>query len=241
MNIHLQQIIELAGIDKEIDSFEPRIAEVKANLDNELAKKAAIDEKIEALEAAINDEKIKRQKNELHLTELRDKLDQNSKKSGEVKSEREMKALQLEEDIAKEQIDFANEEIDRLEKVIDNKLEEIEAFKAEQVEIDNGIDAMQADVEAQVAEVNKERDVVFAKKDELVGKMNRKGLTFYEKIRRWAKNTTAVPLKKQACYGCHMKISDKVYAEVIKGEEIVTCPHCGRLLYIEEESEEAAS
>ena len=35
------------------------------------------------------------------------------------------------------------------------------------------------------------------------------------------------------------KINDKTYAEVIKAEEIVNCPHCGRILYKEDEEQEA--
>ena len=35
-----------------------------------------------------------------------------------------------------------------------------------------------------------------------------------------------------------IKINDKTYAEVIKSEEIVNCPHCGRILYKEPETEE---
>ena len=65
--------------------------------------------------------------------------------------------------------------------------------------------------------------------------MSQKILTFYEKIRKWAGNTTVVPVRKQACYGCFMRINDKTYADAIKGEEIITCPHCGRVLYIETE------
>jgi predicted nucleic acid-binding Zn-ribbon protein len=38
-----------------------------------------------------------------------------------------------------------------------------------------------------------------------------------------------------------MVISEKVYADVIKGEEIVTCPHCGRILYMEDTKEEASA
>jgi hypothetical protein len=53
------------------------------------------------------------------------------------------------------------------------------------------------------------------------------------------KDSAVVPVKKQACYGCHMKINDKTYAEVIKAEEIVNCPHCGRILYKEDEAQEA--
>ncbi len=33
-----------------------------------------------------------------------------------------------------------------------------------------------------------------------------------------------------------MKIYDKTYLSVVKGEEIVTCPHCG-ILYKEQEEQ----
>ena len=32
-------------------------------------------------------------------------------------------------------------------------------------------------------------------------------------------------------------INDKIYADVIKAEEITTCPHCGRILYMEAHEE----
>jgi predicted nucleic acid-binding Zn-ribbon protein len=34
-----------------------------------------------------------------------------------------------------------------------------------------------------------------------------------------------------------MRLNDHTYAEVIKGEEITTCPHCGRILYLEKQEE----
>ena len=83
----------------------------------------------------------------------------------------------------------------------------------------------------------KETKRVFVKKEKLISEMNQKGLAFYQKIRRWAKNTTVVPVEEQACMGCHMVISDKIYADVIKAEEITTCPHCGRILYMEAHEE----
>ena len=88
-------------------------------------------------------------------------------------------------------------------------------------------------------EINKERNVVYQERSELLEKFDNKILTFYEKIKRWAKDSAVVPVKKQACYGCFMKINDKTYAEVIKAEEIINCPHCGRILYKEDEAQEA--
>lgn len=233
MNKHLEQLIDLSLIDKEIDAFEPQIEEANLQYDALLATKNAVVNEIATLSNEIKEEQIKKQKNELHLAELSAKLEDNGRKSAEIKTEREMKSLQLEEEIAKEQVSFANEEIARLEKLIDHKKAKIEELEVKAGEIETNLTGVKADVDQKLAQIDEARKIVFAKKEILVGAMNQKGLSFYQKIRRWAKNTTAVPVRNQACMGCYMAISDKVYSEVIKGEEIVTCPHCGRLLYLE--------
>jgi len=235
MNKHLQQLVDLSKIDKDIDAFEPRIEEATHKYETVLATKDNLSEQIATLEEEIKNEQVKKQKNELHLAELTDKLSENAKKSAEIKTEREMKSLQLEEEIAKEQVNFANEEIARLEKVVETKQELIDKLQEEVAEAEAKTASVKEEVDAVLAEINAERQKVFVKKDELVSQMNQKGLSFYQKIRRWAKNTTAVPVKNQACYGCFLTINDKTYSDVIKGEEITTCPHCGRILYIEPE------
>ncbi len=231
MNNHLQQLIDLSIVDKDIDAFEPQIEEANYNYEAALAKTQSIESDIENLTNEIKDEELKKSKNELHLAELSQKLEDNAKKSGDVKTEREMKSLQLEEEIAKEQVTFANEEIERLEKIIEAKQEQIEVAKVSLVELTTSLESVKADVDEKLATINVQRQEVFVAKEKLLGTMNQKGLAFYQKIRRWAKNTTVVPVEEQACMGCHMVISDKVYADVIKGEDITTCPHCGRILY----------
>ena len=74
--------------------------------------------------------------------------------------------------------------------------------------------------------------------DELMKSMDSNIYKYYEKIKKWAGNSAVSPVRKQACMGCYMKINDKTYADVIKAEEIVSCPHCGRVLYIETEETE---
>jgi len=237
MNKHLEQLIELSKIDKEIDAFEPQIEEANMQYEALIATKNSVLNEISALSQEIKDEQIKKQKNELHLAELSAKLEENSRKSAEVKTEREMKSLQLEEEIAKEQVSFANEEIERLEKLIEHKQGKITELEAKASEIENSLSSVKEEVDVKLAKIDEERKDVFAQKQTLVSAMNQKGLSFYQKIRRWAKNTTAVPVRHQACMGCFMSVSDKIYTDVIKGEEITTCPHCGRILYIEASDE----
>ncbi|MEA2111116.1 MAG: C4-type zinc ribbon domain-containing protein [Campylobacterota bacterium] len=235
MNKHLEQLIDLSIVDKEIDAFEPRIEEANYKYETAQATSQSTAKEIETLEEEIKEEMLKKQKNELHLAELSAKLEENKKKSSEIKTEREMKSLQLEEEIAKEQVTFANEEIERLDRIIASKKESVSVCQASRDELAASLDVIKSEVDSKLAEIDKERAVVFAKKEKLVTGMNQKGLSFYQKIRRWAKNTTAVTVKKQACMGCFMKINDKIYSEVIKGEEIITCPHCGRILYLDKD------
>ncbi|MDD2449176.1 MAG: C4-type zinc ribbon domain-containing protein [Sulfurimonas sp.] len=233
MNQHLKQLIDLSFIDKEIDAFEPQIEEANSKYEAALAKKQSIDTDIENLSNEIKAEELKKHKNELHLKELSTKLQDNSKKSAEIKTEREMKSLQLEEEIAKEQISFANEEIERLERIIGAKKDQVESAKASLSEIDSNLESVKAEVDEKLKVINKERQEVFLQKEKLLSTTNQKGLAFYQKIRRWAKNTTVVRVEEEACLGCNMLLSDKILADVIKADEIITCPHCGRILHIE--------
>ncbi|MBD3797127.1 MAG: hypothetical protein IE887_05180 [Campylobacterales bacterium] len=237
MNKHLKQLIDLAQIDKEIDAFEPQIEEANYKYEAALAKTSSIESDIENLSNEIKEEELKKSKNALHLAELSAKLEDNARKSSEVKTEREMKSLQLEEEIAKEQITFANEEIERLERIIDLKKEQIESAKNSLQELSASLESVKAEVEEKLEKINVERQEVFKKKEQLLSEINQKGLAFYQKIRRWAKNTTVVAVEEQACMGCHMVIGDKVYSDVIRADEITTCPHCGRILYVKASEE----
>jgi len=235
MNKHLEELIELSKIDKAIDAFEPKIETAQAKVAAVEEQERTIEEEIRQLEEDIKDAELKKAKNDLHIQELTDKLNANKKKSAEAKTEKEIKALQLEEEIAREQLDFANEEIGRLENLIETRQAEITAKKEELEAIQERSAQLKEEVAQELAEIEQQKQALFEQKQELISKMSQKILAFYDKIRRWAKNTVVVSVRKQACMGCFMKINDKTYAEVIKGEEITTCPHCGRILFLEKE------
>jgi len=237
MNKYLKQLIELSQIDKSIDGFGPKVESIQRALNVALEKENGMKKEVDIYKDEIKEAKLKKSKNELHLTELAEKLKELSKKATIVKTAREVKALQLEEEIAKEQIDFANEEIERLDKFIDAKSLIIKEEKEKLDVASKEVEEIRASIADELAEIEKEKEDVYKQKQNLISRMDQKILTFYEKIKKWAGNTTVVPVKRQACYGCFMRINDKVYSAVIKEEDIVTCPHCGRILYKEKQQE----
>ncbi len=239
MNIYLKQLVQLNDYDKQISSFEPMIAQEKEKLETFMQTANELQAQIDDAYRVIDDAKSKRMKNDIHLAELKDKLNDIAKKNSSITSEKELKALQLEEEIAKEQISFANEEIARLDAIVETKEAELAEAKEKLAQEQEDINEMQALTNKNIENFNKQRAEVSEARAELVPKIDNKISIFYEKIKRWAKDTAVVPVRKQACYGCFMKINDKTYSEVIRSEEIVTCPHCGRILYKEEETAQA--
>jgi predicted nucleic acid-binding Zn-ribbon protein len=233
LNKHLNELIELAKNDQAIDSYNPqleaadkKVARVQKKID---AAQGELDELTTAI--ADNEEKVKVFEEQLVL--LNEQLTSNAKKSKDITTEKEMKALSLEEDIAKEKMTFANEEIERLQGINETKTSLLDEASEKVKTITVDFDTITKEVSAEKAEIEKSKGELFVKREELSRNIEQKVLSFYEKIRIWAGNTAVVPVKKQACYGCYMKLNDKTYSEVIKADEICNCPHCGRILYIE--------
>ncbi len=239
MSQYLKELIELSKIDKQLDDFAPQIEAARAKITAEEAKVTQISEQIDTLNHHIEENKNKIVAFEEQIGTLDEQLKSIAKKNKEITNEKEMKALSLEEEIAKEKLTFANEEIERLNKVNDTKSAELGELQTQMDELKTAVDAATKEAESELADIDKQKQKLFKTREDRTFKIDQKILAFYEKIRRWAGNTAVVPVKKQACYGCYLKINDKTYAEVIKNEEITLCPHCGRILYIDAAQEDA--
>lgn len=56
-------------------------------------------------------------------------------------------------------------------------------------------------------------------------------LTRYNRVMENRKDAALVIVAKNACGGCHMKLPPHVLQDIKRGDAIITCSFCGRLLY----------
>ncbi len=239
MNKHIIELVELSKTDKAIDSYQPQIDAANRKISRAEGRLEDAQGIVESLSTLISDNEQKVNSYEEQLKLLTAQLVDNSKKTKSISTEKEMKALAIEEDIAKEKMLFANEEIDRLQMINDKKSQELEEGNSNLEVLKTDATRINTDAQSAKVEIDKSKVILFTQREKTIRETDQKVLAFYEKIRIWAGNTAVVPVRKQACYGCYMKINDKTYADVIKAEEITTCPHCGRILHIEREDTEA--
>lgn len=237
MNQSLLQLIQICSLDKEIDSLEPQIELKKSDLNKAIRTKELKQHEFHDLEEQKKDISLQISKNNQTLQETNLKLEGIYKKISEVRSERELKALNLEEEIAKEHITQANSEIQRLENELSHKNELQKSLNSQIIELDSEIVEIEGRVSGEVKIIKEEQHKIFEKKQVLIVEMDQKLIGFYEKVRKWARNSSVVPVHKQACGGCFIRINDRIYAEIIQSSDIITCPHCGRILYLEESNQ----
>ena len=238
MNKHLNELIELSRIDKSIDDFTPLIEAAQRKLERKVTKRDDIAQRVREIDMEVEDANSKIISFEEQIKVLNEQLILGVAKEKNVKSDKEMKALQMESEIANEKLKHANEEIERYNKVLDVKKAEHEEVSKELESANQDVDKISATVTEKLTSIEKDKAKLFATRESKIIAIDQKILAFYEKIRIWARNTAVVPVKKQACYGCYMKINDSAYAEVIKSETISTCHHCGRILFLEPQSAE---
>lgn len=234
MNKDLQNLITLAQIDREISQLEPQITDIENELNEKIKLQTQVEDELELLRNSSKRAKVDIQTNELIIQENSDKIEQIDKKMAIVKSEQEIRALDAENGLAKEKIAYANEQIEKLER-------ELENFEGKEEEIQNRIKDLEEeiqkdreDAQKRTAKIRVELKKIFDNKEKIAKTIDNKVLIFYEKIRKWAKDTSVVMVRKQACSGCFIRINDMVYSEILKSDDIITCPHCGRILYIAE-------
>jgi len=239
LNKHLEELIDLSKLDKSIDDFTPLIETAQKKVARRATKRDEFAAQIDELNETVEKANSTIESYEEQIKALNEQLTLGVAKEKEVKTEKEMKALSMEAELAKEKLGHANAEIERHQIIAESKAGEIEAATAELATATEEFDKVSTEVNAKLASIDADKGKLFEERNTKTMAIDMKILSFYEKIRIWAKNTAVVPVKKQACYGCYMKLNDNTYASLIKSEEIITCPHCGRIMYLEVQTEEA--
>lgn len=137
-------------------------------------------------------------------------------------------------------------EIDLAKKQITLREERILGIMVEQDDVGNRlledrkrIDAELREIEKQSAEVDKVLDDAVGQRRELEEKgvplkatVEAQLLRQYTRIRiSKGAGAALVPMRNEACGGCHMHILPQIVNEILAGHKVRTCQHCGRLLY----------
>jgi hypothetical protein len=222
--------IEVTGIEGERDSY-PR-------------KKELINEEVSGLEAEVDSislvkDDLERQRAaaEGEIVAWDERIKRNEERLKDIKNEKQFKAVGKEVNTATKKKAEIAKEVLRIVKLLetkhgelDNAKERLNQKKEECEFIELEMKQLTAEWERALAEKKTERDAVAAKVSPDI-------LRRYELIKNKRHGIGLVLARDSTCRGCHMNIPPQLYIQLRKGpDELIVCPHCHRILYIDEKT-----
>ena len=117
---------------------------------------------------------------------------------------------------------------DKMKKKMAKLDEKIEEARAELKEIKKRVEETARDYEETIKDLEAKRK---AMRDDIAPKV----LKDYERIARNRGSSALVKAKKRVCQGCFTTLTKQTENELLKGEEIVHCQNCGRMLTLNKE------
>jgi uncharacterized protein len=171
---------------------------------------------------------------ETKILEIKDQLKKLEQKQGSIKKVEEFNALTQEmsskereriatEHKASDLIDKKNMEEEILLKIKDSLISSAESSKA-----------IEAEIKSTIKKINEEGREIKEKRDELAKTADSEVLKIYSRLLNNKKDRVVVPLENRACSGCHITLTAQHENLVRKGERLIFCEHCSRILYWQE-------
>ena len=160
-------------------------------------------------------------------------------KKKNVRNNREFNSLAKEIEFQELEIQLAEKHIKEYKAQTEQKKEVIENTKERLSERENHLNHKKNDLDAILAETEKEEKILLGKSEEYKTKIEDRLAKAYTKIRLSVKNGLAVvPIERGASGGSYFIIPPQVQVEIAARKKIITDEHSGRILVDSELADE---
>lgn len=221
-----------------VQEIDLRIMKLQKEMQDIPARKKAIEAACEikkkdsmAAKTALSGKQSEAKQAELQIETVKEKIRKLRGQQLELKSNKEFKVMD-------EEIRAAEAEIRRIEETELAKMEEIEkASKAMAVSrqiVDKAESEKQAEIaalDARNADISVELQKCMAERAEKATAVDARWLQKYEPLINAKKDRVLAKVEHGVCGGCNMTVAPHVVHDARRGNIMVSCSHCGRLLY----------
>jgi hypothetical protein len=215
---------EILELQKELENAPKELAQLEERHNEILDEKAQLDDKIQAL---------KKQKellnNEIESDSL--KIKKSKSKLMMVGNTREYHAMMREMDNMEKVNRMREEEKTALAEELVRHKEEQEALDQRADEIGKQVEEHRAGLEKRIEDANKRLKKLEKDRQKAAKTVPAPVLGRYEFIRQRINNPVIVAVEGGVCHGCNIAIPPQSFIELQKGQQILSCPNCQRLIY----------
>ncbi|MBU1193756.1 MAG: nucleotide-binding protein [Proteobacteria bacterium] len=168
---------------------------------------------------------------EMEIKILDDRIVKSNEKLRMVKTNKEYQLCLREVDDSKKHKDALEtqlleymDERDATRTIVEDTLKEYELLKEK-------ITQEQKNIEKNSSDDRELLDEYEARKADIGQTLDKALMTRFGKVSKMNKGLVVVPVRNEVCMGCFMNIPPQLYIEVQRGDVLISCPQCSRILY----------
>ncbi len=232
MKAELQQLVALQNLDTSIRRLQAELEAIpqrRAEIEKEFDQRAF---EIRALENRRDEARHTRSRLEAEVSEQRTRAERADRNLMSSKKQDEYTAAIREADAARKQISTLETQIleqmevlDQGEAILKEKAGEIATLNSDK---EARLQAFDEETQLQLEKLAASR----AERERLINTLPKSMSSLYVRISARIRDGVAVAeARNGACMACFMALRPQVMAQVRRGEEVVTCDNCNRILY----------
>lgn len=232
MKAEIQQLVALQNLDTSIRRLQEELEAIpqrRAEIEKEFDQRAF---EIRALENSRDEARHTRTRLETEVSEQRIRVERAERNLMSSKRQDEYTAAIREADAARKQISALEtqilEQMEILEKAqasLDERAEEIASLNSDR---DARLKSFDGETGLQAAKLAQDR----AERERLLSILPKPMGALYNRISARIRDGVAVAeARNGACMACFMSLRPQAMAQVRRGDEVITCDNCNRILY----------
>lgn len=223
---------ELQGLDQKLNSIgqdQRKLETERQGIDTEVVR---IRDMVASLESSITELEGQRSQLRLGLDQEQANVEKSEGRLPEIKTQKEYLAVLKEIDTAKK----LNKD---LTDQVEAKNAEIAALTEEKVEKEQSLSEMEAQIATRCGEIEqalkafeKSSNSLVKKRDGLINPLPKAMQRSYRLLMERRAGVAIVEARNGACLGCNMHLPPQLFNSLFLTQEIKTCPHCSRMLFV---------
>lgn len=234
---------------QELDINMIRLIRVKKERQKELAKihqlRNDIQKQVSNKEIEITEVKKEIRMGETQIKEIQDKVTKLEGQQAAVKKMDEFNALTQEMTAAGRERNAIEHRLSDLMDKLATEEDLLVTLKENHQSTEQNSNLIEKEIHESIEKINEEGRSLLEKREKMKDSVSPELFDTYERLLKNKKDRVVVPIENRTCSGCHILLTPQHENLVRKGDRLVFCEHCSRILYWQEakivEGEEAAS
>ncbi len=238
MKEDLELLLKLQVLDYdrgELERSKEYIPDMMENLRREISEN---EENFKNNEKELAEATVTQKNLELEISSLQDNLKKLKLQMMAIKTNKEYDALVSQIDAVKESI---NEKETNLLEIIERTeiLESsIEEFRKKSIETKKQNDDQLSILQEKMDSVGTKVQMKDDDRQNIIVRVPKRIMSIYERIRKNRGGSVVVTVKKRACGACFKALPPHLIQELKRGDQLITCDNCGRLLIWQDDNSE---